>query len=91
MSVDISRLDVPAAAVEDEAARLWAERDRRIAKARFAARMDRLADLLAHPEYAASGKPAPAGERAELRHLLITADADDTTRPFVDLRKGRTL
>jgi hypothetical protein len=31
---------------------------------------------------------ATPGELAEMRHLLITADADDVTRPFVDLRKG---
>ncbi|MFI1166493.1 hypothetical protein ACH4UM_23555 [Streptomyces sp. NPDC020801] len=34
---------------------------------------------------------ATDGERAEYLHLLVTADADDTTRPFVDLRKGRKL
>jgi hypothetical protein len=32
---------------------------------------------------------ATPGELAEMRHLLIIADADDVTRPFVDLRKGR--
>lgn len=32
---------------------------------------------------------ATPGELAEMRHLLIIADADDRTRPFVDLRKGR--
>lgn len=32
---------------------------------------------------------ATDGEAAEYRHLLHDADADDTTRPFVDLRKGR--
>lgn len=31
---------------------------------------------------------ATPGELAEYRHLLVTADADDVTRPFVDLRKG---
>ncbi|MGW3196241.1 hypothetical protein ACWDBD_16975 [Streptomyces sp. NPDC001118] len=34
---------------------------------------------------------ATPGELAEMRHLLHDADADDTTRPFVDLRKGRKL
>ncbi|MEU9444603.1 hypothetical protein AB0D42_27730 [Streptomyces sp. NPDC048304] len=32
---------------------------------------------------------ATPGELAEMRHLLLIADADDVTRPFVDLRKGR--
>ncbi|MEV6737942.1 hypothetical protein AB0N14_13805 [Streptomyces sp. NPDC051104] len=32
---------------------------------------------------------ATDGEAAELRHLLIDADPDATTRQFVDLRKGR--
>lgn len=31
---------------------------------------------------------ATDSERAEMLHLLVTADADDTTPAFVDLRKG---
>ena len=89
MTVDLSRLDVPLAEVKVEAERLWQERDRRIAKARVAALMDRLAVLLAHPEYAASGKPAPAGERAEWHHLLCHPDEDATTPAFVNLAKLR--
>ncbi|WP_432027403.1 hypothetical protein [Streptomyces sp. 1222.5] len=33
---------------------------------------------------------ATDGERAEMLHLLVTADADATTPAFVDLRKGLT-
>lgn len=38
--------------------------------------------LLAHPEAVAAGKPATAGEAAELRHLLYDADSDASTEPF---------
>lgn len=38
--------------------------------------------LLAHPEAAATGKPATEGEAAELRHLLHDADSDASTEPF---------
>lgn len=55
---------------------------RRIAKKKFAARMSRLDDLMAHPEYATAGTPAPAGERAEWGHLLYDADEDATTPAF---------
>lgn len=61
-----------------------------IARQRIDTSVEKLRWLLAHPEAAATGEPATAGERAELRHLLYDADADDTTRPFIDLRKGRT-
>lgn len=54
----------------------------RITKEKFAARMSRLDDLLAHPEYATAGTPASAGERAEWGHLLYDADADATTPAF---------
>lgn len=85
----MTALDVPTAEVEAEAERLWAERDRRIAKARLAARLDRVTWLIAHPEW----HPARAtdGEAAEFRAHLINADADDTTTKYVDLRKGRKL
>jgi len=75
----ISALDVPLAVVEAD-----------IARQKFAARMERLDWLKAHPENATAGH-ATAGEAAEMRHLLLIADADDTTRAFVDLRKGRKL
>ncbi|MFJ9740881.1 hypothetical protein [Streptomyces sp. NPDC101166] len=56
------------------------ELQRRLAGEKFAVRMARLDDLLAHPEYAHT--PAPAGERAELRHLLYDADEDATCPAF---------
>lgn len=88
MTVDISRLDVPLPVVEAEAERLWAERDRRIAKALFAARMERLAGLLAHPEAALVPNPAGPCERAEWRHWFHDADPDSTIPAFrVDLTK----
>jgi hypothetical protein len=43
---------------------------------------------LSHIDLRAHAMP---GELAEYRHLLIDADTDATTRPFVDLRKGRKL
>ena len=52
------------------------------------AAVDKLRWLLAHPPVSRTGSP---GEAAEERHLLIDADTDATTRPFVDLRKGRKL
>lgn len=52
------------------------------------AAVDKLRWLLAHPPVSRAATP---GEAAELRHLLIDADTDATTRKFVDLRKGRTL
>ncbi|MFI6033017.1 hypothetical protein ACIBBD_02305 [Streptomyces sp. NPDC051315] len=55
---------------------------RRIARQKFANRMARLDDLLAHPEYATAGTPAPVGERAEWGHLLYDADEDATTPAF---------
>ena len=78
MTVDLSRLDVP-----------LSELRRQIARQKFEARMAPLADLLAHPAYAASGKPAPAGERAEWHHLLCDADEDATCPAFVNLLKLR--
>ncbi len=48
----------------------------------LAARMARLDDLRAHPEYASAGTPAPAGELAEVRHLLYDADPDASTPAF---------
>ena len=78
MTVDLSRLDVPLPEVK-----------RNIARQRVEASVAKLRWLLAHPEAAADGKPATPGEAAEYRHLLYDADADDRTRPFVDLRKGR--
>lgn len=71
MTADISRLDVD-----------LHELAKRIARQKFAARMARLDDLLAHPEYATAGTPAPVGERAEWGHLLYDADADATTPAF---------
>lgn len=64
---------------------------RTIARQKFAARMERLDWLKAHPENALVPNPADAGERAEWSHFLHDANSDDTTRPFVDLRKGRKL
>jgi hypothetical protein len=58
---------------------------------RVNAAADKLRWLLAHPEAVADGKPAKPGEAAEMRHLLIDADPDATTRQFVDIRKGRKL
>lgn len=75
---DIAALDVPTAVLEQQ-----------IARERLARRLDRVTWLKAHPEWH-TGR-ATDGEAAELRHLLITADADDTTRQFPDLRKGRKL
>lgn len=46
---------------------------------------ERLDWLAEHPT------PASAGELAEYSHLLHHADPDDTTRSFVDLKKGRKL
>lgn len=80
MTTDIAALDVPLAEVK-----------RNIARQQVEASAARLRWLLAHPEAVADGKPATPGEAAEMRHLLIIADADDTTAPFVDLRKGRKL
>jgi hypothetical protein len=54
----------------------------RIAKEKFQARMARLDDLRAHPEYATAGTPAPAGERAEWGHLLYDADEDAVVPAF---------
>jgi hypothetical protein len=71
VSTDIGRLDVD-----------LQELKRRIARARFAARMQRLDDLRAHPEYAATGKHATPGEAAEYRHLLYDADTDATVPAF---------
>lgn len=75
---DIAALDVPREVLE-----------RRIAAARLAARLDRVPWLIAHPEWP-TGR-ASEGMAAEYRHLLIDADSDSVTRPFVDLRKGRKL
>lgn len=55
---------------------------KQLAARKFAQRMARLDDLRAHPEYAAAGQPAPAGERAEWSHLLYDADEDATTPAF---------
>lgn len=52
------------------------------------AAVDKLRWLLAHPP---TSRAATPGEGAEIRHLLHDADPDATTRPFVDLRKGRKL
>ena len=54
----------------------------RVAREKFQARMAPLADLLAHPEYAAAGQPAPRGERAEWNHLLYDADEDAAVPAF---------
>jgi len=70
MTTDLSRLDVPLAVVEAD-----------IARQKFAARMERLDWLKAHPENATAGH-ATAGEAAEMRHLLYDADADATTPAF---------
>ncbi|MFM9703656.1 glutathione S-transferase family protein [Streptomyces galilaeus] len=71
MTADISRLDVD-----------LHELVKQVARQKFAARMARLDDLLAHPEYATAGTPAPVGERAEWGHLLYDADPDATTPAF---------
>jgi hypothetical protein len=71
MTTDLSRLDVPL----DELLR-------RIAHDKFARRMRPLAELLAHPELAATAPHATDGEAAELRHLLYDADADATVPAF---------
>lgn len=55
---------------------------KQVAARKFAKRMARLDDLRAHPEYASAGTPAPAGERAEARHLLYDADPDASTPAF---------
>ncbi|WP_171117887.1 MULTISPECIES: hypothetical protein [unclassified Streptomyces] len=75
MTLPISAVDVPAAEVETAMRR-------ELARQKFAARMARLPDLLAHPERAAQGEPAKAGYLAEMRHLLYDADADATTPAF---------
>jgi hypothetical protein len=55
---------------------------KQVAARKFAARMARLDDLRAHPEYASAGTPAPAGELAEVRHLLYDADPDAVVPAF---------
>ncbi|WP_405883558.1 hypothetical protein OG747_36275 [Streptomyces sp. NBC_01384] len=75
LSADLAALDVP-----------LPELERRIAKERFEARMDHLAELLAHPETAA--KPGSRGELKEQRHWLHDADPDSTIPVFrVNLTK----
>jgi hypothetical protein len=71
MSTDISRLNVD-----------LNELVKQVARQKFEARMSRLDDLLAHPEYATAGTPAPVGERAEWGHLLYDADEDATVPAF---------
>jgi hypothetical protein len=46
------------------------------------ARAARLAELIAHPEAVAAGKPCTAGEAAECRHLLYDADPDAVVPAF---------
>lgn len=71
----IEDLDVPAAAIE-----------RQIARDKFQARMDHLAELLAHPETA--DKHGTSGEIKEQRHWLHDADPDSTSPAFrVNLTK----
>lgn len=53
---------------------------KQLAARKFAARMQRLDDLRAHPEHAMN--PAPAGLQAEYRHLLYDADPDATVPAF---------
>ncbi|MFJ4808552.1 hypothetical protein [Streptomyces longwoodensis] len=71
MTADLSRLDVPLADVQAE-----------IAANRLRIRMNHLDELLAHPELAAMGRKATAGELAEMRHLLYDADPDATVPAF---------
>lgn len=80
----IAAVDVPLPVLRQQIADL-------VERQRVDVSVDRLRWLLAHPEAAADGKPCSDGEAAEYRHLLIDANADDATRPFVDLRKGRKL
>ena len=44
----------------------------------------RLRALLADPQAGTHGKPANAGEQAELRHLLYDADPDFELPPLTD-------
>lgn len=53
---------------------------RHLAQQRVQAYVERAGWLILHPESATT--PATAGERAELRHLLYDADADDITPAF---------
>lgn len=69
LSADIAALDVP-----------LPELERRIAKERFEARMDHLAEILAHPETAA--KAGTRGELKEQRHWLHDADPDSMAPAF---------
>jgi hypothetical protein len=71
VTTDLSRLDVD-----------LHELRRRIAQQRVDASVARLRWLLAHPEAVTQGKPAPAGELAEYRHLLYDADPDATAPAF---------
>lgn len=71
MTTDLSRLDVPWSEVEAEAARLWAERDRRVAALRFRQAAGRTTDakeqlvyrldakLVRHPELLATDDSYP--------------------------------
>lgn len=60
------------------------------ARVRAEASAAKLRWLLDHPEAAATGQPATAGERAELRHLLHDADPDAATPAFPCLTPKET-
>lgn len=71
MTTDISRLDVDLHLLQQ-----------RVARHALDVRAARLAELIAHPEAVAAGKPCTAGEAAELRHLLYDADPDAVVPAF---------